>query len=205
MPFVPAPNIVEVQFRYTYAGERCMNRIHVNVGDTPTAANCNELVIECGDWWLANVPPLVASTLALREVYAKSLETAIAPESTRTAGLPASGTKVGDPLPNSTSLALSLRSAMSGRSARGRWFWLGFTEDQVDGNIVTNGAIVSLDAALTNLKSIIDGLSYVWVIVSYITNGAPRVGGPVYIDVATIAVVDSVVDSQRRRLPGRGT
>jgi hypothetical protein len=57
---------------------------------------------------------------------------------------------------------------------------------------------------MTNLKSVIEGLGYVWVIVSYITDNAPRVGGPVYFEVNDILIVDDVIDSQRRRLPGRG-
>jgi len=52
---------------------------------------------------------------------------------------------------------------------------------------------------------VIAGLSHFWVIASYFQNGAPRVGGPVYFVVDQIVFVDGIVDSQRRRLPGRGT
>lgn len=204
MPFVAAPNCLEVQFRYTYAGERTMNRIHVNVGTAPSFAGAAAVASLCADWWTTNVPPLVATTLALREVYVKSLHAASAPEATVTAGLPEAGTNVSPPLPNNVSLAVSLRSTFTGRSARGRWFWQGLCEDQVDGNVVTNGAIAGIDAALTNLLGVFNTAELPWVIISYRTNNAPRVGGPVYTDVTTIAVVDSVVDSQRRRLPGRG-
>lgn len=204
MPFVAAPNIVEVQFRYTYQGERAMNRIHVNVGAEPNAVVMSDLADEALAWWTSNIRTIVSDTLALREVYLKSLHAAVAPEVTVTAGLPSSGTMTVPPLPSNVSLAISLRSNQTGRSARGRWFWCGFAEDQIDGNLVTGGTITSIDAALTNLKNEIDALGHTWVIVSYRSDNAPRVGGPVYFDVVNIAAVDPVVDSQRRRLPGRG-
>lgn len=204
MPFIAAPNIVELQFRYTLQGERAMNRIHVNVGAVPNAVVMSDLADAALAWWTSNVRTIVSDTLALREVYLKSLHAAIAPEVTITSGLPSSGTMTVPPLPSSVSLAVSLRSNQTGRSARGRWFWCGFAEDQVDGNIVTGGTITSIDAALTNLKNEIDGLGHTWVVVSFFSGGVPRPGGPVYSDVVTIAVVDPVVDSQRRRLPGRG-
>lgn len=204
MAFVPAPNIVEVQFRYTLDGERAMNRIHVNVGATPSSGTIGPLLAECADWWDGNVKTLVPPEMALREVYGKSLEEAAAPEGTVSAGMPILGTFSGNLLPNNVSLAVSLRSGFTGRSSRGRWFWCGLSESQVTGSLVAGGTVSSIDAALTNLKSLIDGLGHTWVVVSYRENNAPRVGGPIYNVVETITIVDSIVDSQRRRLPGRG-
>jgi hypothetical protein len=137
-------------------------------------------------------------------VYVKSIATQPGPEATFSAGLPAPGS-LGDPaLPNNVTVAASLRSNLTGRSARGRWYWQGLTEPQVTGNAIAAGVLTSIDAALTNLQSSIDGAGFAWVIVSFFTNNAPRVGGPVYFTVVDIVFVDDVVDSQRRRLPGRG-
>jgi len=48
-----------------------------------------------------------------------------------------------------------------------------------------------------------DGLGADWVVVSRFHDNAPRTAGVVsFINAAT--VVDATVDSQRRRLPGRG-
>jgi hypothetical protein len=204
MAFVPAPNIVEVQFRQSYAGERTMNRIHVDVLTTPTTTIINGVLSELADWWTGNVQANISNTLALREVYGKSLETQPGPEATFSAGLPASGALFDDPMPNNVSLAVSLRSGSTGRSARGRWFWQGFTTNQITGSVVDSGIGSTIDAAMTALRSAIVDLGYRWVIVSYTEDNAPRPGGPVYFQVNDILLVDNVVDSQRRRLPGRG-
>jgi hypothetical protein len=204
MPFVPAPNIVEVQLRATFDGQQVMNRIHVNVLHAPTEADCAAVAAAVGDWWDTNVQALVATNVVMREIYVKSVATANGPEATFSAGFPLVGTKAGDSLPNNVALAVSLRTGLTGRSARGRWYWYGITEDQVDANTMMGGTIASIDAAITNLLNEIEALGFLWVIVSYIANGGPRVGGPVYFTVNTITVVDSTVDSQRRRLPGRG-
>lgn len=204
MPFVPAPNICEVQFRTTFNGEQTMNRIHVDVLTTPTAAICASLAATCAQWWLTNVVALVPGELIIREVYVKSIESQPGPEATFSAGFPLAGS-LGDPsLPNNVTVAASLRSNLTGRSARGRWYWQGLTEPQVTGNTIGAGVLVSIDGALTNLASTISGAGFLWVIVSFRTNNAPRVGGPVYFTVEDIVFVDDVVDSQRRRLPGRG-
>jgi hypothetical protein len=204
MAFVPAPGIVEVQFRQLLDGQRTMNRIHVDMLGTPVASDILQLIGDCAQWWVDNVAPLVAATCILREVYGKSLETEPGPEATFSAGLPQAGASGSPGLPNNVSLAMSLRSNQTGRSARGRWFWQGFTEDGVVGSLVNSGHVSSIDAALTALKGTIDADGWVWVIVSYNTAGAPRVGGPVYFPVLDVLAVDTVVDSQRRRLPGRG-
>jgi hypothetical protein len=181
-----------------------MNRIHVNVGHAPTVEDCALIAQTVGDWWDDNVQAIVATNVVMREVYVKSIAVANGPEATYSAPFPLAGLLAGDSLPNNVSIAVSLRSGLTGRSARGRWFWYGITEGQVDANTMNVAAISIIDAAITNLREDIIGLGFQWVIVSYVANGAPRPGGPVYFIVTTITIVDSTVDSQRRRLPGRG-
>ena len=204
MAFVPAPNIVEVQFRQTLEGSMTMNRIHINVGVTPTSAIIAAILAALATWWEDNIQGIVSSNLELRELYGKSLETQPGPEATFSAGFPLAGGITTEPLPANCSLAVSLRSGETGRSSRGRWFWQGLCESQASGSTVSAGVVSSIDAAMTNLKDVIDGLSYVWSIVSFFHDNVPRVGGPVYFVVNDILIVDDVIDSQRRRLPGRG-
>lgn len=204
MPFVPAPNVVELQFRCTFDGEQTMNRVHVHVGGPPTQAICQALATAGLTWWTGNVTAITGATLALREVYCKGVDNLNSFEATASPPAPVPGTQVGDTLPNNCSLAVSLRSGLTGRSARGRWFWQGLTEAQVTASRVIAGTVASIDAAITNLRSAIVTLGHELIIVSYRANGIPRPGGPVYFSVINVIVVDSVIDSQRRRLPGRG-
>lgn len=204
MPFVPAPLLAEVQFRTTLSGEQTMNRIHVDMLEAPDATNLAELALTCADVWTGNISAITPPELVLREVYVKSLAEQPGPEATFSATLPAAGTLGQPPLPNNVTIAVSLRSGNTGRSARGRWYWQGLTEGQVTGNQVADGTQNAIDAALTNLRLAIAGIDRQWVIASFFSGGGPRPGGPVYFPVTDILLVDGVIDSQRRRLPGRG-
>jgi hypothetical protein len=61
-----------------------------------------------------------------------------------------------------------------------------------------------LVADFTALRTAITGAGWEWVIASYIADGAPRVGGPVYFPILSVAFQDLIVDSMRSRKPGVG-
>lgn len=204
MAFVPAVNVVELQFRFTNDGQQTENRIHINVGTTPNSHHLSVINELAFGWYEGNMVDLEPTSLTLREIYSKSLETQPGPEATLSTGLPLAGTVAFQALPSNATIAVSLRSGSTGRSSRGRWYWQQLTENIVDVNTVGTGMQADILAALRNLQSAISSAGYDWVIVSYRTNNAPRVGGPVYFSVADIILVDATIDSQRRRLPGRG-
>lgn len=205
MPFVPVVNTVSVEFRTTWDGQQCENRIFVDLFTTPTQALCQAVANAGLTWWTGNMVAITPSTLALREVYVRdqSQLNGFQATATPTGALP--GTLLSPSLPNNVSVCASIRTSFTGRSARGRWYFQGLTEGGVVGNTVDAGVLTSIDAALTNLASAIAALGWNWVIVSYISLGDPRPGGPVKFSVNNILFVDSTVDSMRRRLPGRGT
>jgi len=205
MAFIPAPNLVSVEFRTTWDAQQCENRINVDLLQAPTVANCQALATACHAWWVANVVSITPASLELREVFVRDQSQLNGFAATASPSGPVPGTHNSPSLPNNVSICASVRTLFTGRSARGRWYWQGLMEDQVTGNTVSGGALADIDAALTNLAGVIAAMGHFWVIASYISNGAPRVGGPVYFVVNDIIFVDSTVDSQRRRLPGRGT
>jgi len=204
MAFVPAPNIVAVELRCTLDGQNVENTWHVNVFHEPTVADlvalANNIATVVIGSWLTNL----SDQLTFREIHLRSLHTANGVE--HTAAFPANttGSLVSPVMPSNVTLCVSLRSQSSGRSARGRLYWMTLTELDVVGNTVASGRVGTIVGAVQDMIDQMVTIGYAWVIVSYITNNAPRVGGPVYFIVTTALVVDSIVDSQRRRLPGRG-
>lgn len=206
MAFVPAPNIVQVEFRCLRLGQQVENRVMVNVLTAPTPAILQNVAIEAWNWWENLHAPVLPADVNLREVVATDMslqngaQFTYAPDTTTVGGL------AGTALPNEVSLCVSLRSGVRGRSARGRWFMLGLTNNVLlDPNNVTPAHAANCAASLNALRTAIEALGYVIVIVSYIANGAPRPGGPVYFVVTSALIVDNVVDSQRRRKPGVGS
>lgn len=201
MPFVPVPATVKLQWFYTYNGQPCMNRIHVSVPETlPSAGTCQVLANAGASWWLGNAQSLVPPSCALRLVEATSIAEQNGNSATFSSGLPAAGTHLINALPGNVTLAVSLRTGLTGRSARGRWYWVGLSEDQVDDNNVNAGVASAITGAMDNLLSTITGLSSTPVIVSYQSGGVPRPGGPVKFLITDALLVDTVVDSQRGRL-----
>jgi hypothetical protein len=206
MAFVPAPNIVMVEWRYTLFGQQCENRLHINHFGDPGPTELNSYAVNAWNWWELTYSPFIVDDCTLREVVATDIgvqngeQVTYAPDTTTT------GASIAFPLPNETSYCVSLRSASRGRSARGRWYVAGIPNNLLaDANNLTSAAAENYRAALqTYINSVSAGAKAV-VIVSYRTNNAPRPGGPVYFIVTSAVITDTVLDSQRRRKPGVGS
>lgn len=108
------------------------------------------------------------------------------------------------PMPNNVTFALKKLSGLTGRSARGRSYWIGIpkdkthsaSENRLDATYITN-ILSAIDSIRTNIDT--TGL---WeaVLVSRFTAGAKRSFGVTFPWVGTTFVND-VIDTQRGRLP----
>jgi hypothetical protein len=205
MTFVPAPNVVMVEERGLLDGQFVENRFYVNVLHEPTSADLIAIASAMGTVITTEWVPILPTTWSLREQFMRSMHEENAVQLT----FPVTpGTVVGEngnaQLPNNCTLCVSLRSSFAGRSARGRFYWPALHEAQVVGNTVNTSDAADIVQAVQAIDVQLSAIGYDLIICSFITNGAPRVGGPVYFSVNSIFVTDFVVDSQRRRLPGRG-
>jgi hypothetical protein len=205
MPFVPAPNIIMVEWRYVLAGQKCENRMMWDVLSVPSHPDLIAFATFAWDWWENTYAAQITTSCLLSAVVVTYMgdengdQYTYAPDTTTT------GDVSSQALPNETSLCISLRSGLRGRSARGRWYMCGIPiAALVDAN---NVSTTYASAAVAALQTLIDDVTTggnLPSIVSYISNNAPRVGGPVYFTIETALLVDTVVDSQRRRKPGVG-
>lgn len=198
------PSVAKVEMRYTWDGEEVENTLYFQL---QAPIGVGGLVLLTGNlytWWDANIRPLQSASVQLREIYARSMAGLIAPEYTWTTNLPASGENIEASLPNNVSLAISFRTGLTGRSSRGRNYIIGLTEPMVAQNTVTPGVVSAYVAAysqLTPAGGIFEDIS--WVVYSQYSGGVLRPTGQA-VAVLSVVVVDDTVDSQRRRLPGRG-
>lgn len=205
MPFIPAPNIIETEFRYNIEGQKCENRVMVDALGPVTPALLESTAILAWNWWELHYGANVGSNVHLVEVLCTDLTTdtgaqfTYAPDTTTTGAKPA-------PLPNEVAFCISLRSGSRGRSARGRWFAVSLSgNDRSDPNTLTGAYVSDLVAAMTLLINDLNTAGTPLVIVSYRHAGVIRPGGPVYFPVTSALAVDNIVDSQRRRKPGVGS
>jgi len=203
MPFVPAPNIVMVELIGLKDGQVIENRFHVNVLGEPTAGNLSTLNAAVQAWINAEYVDRLPDEVQITECRLTSLHEQNAIQLSSPMNVTGSG--VNGAMPNEVTLCVSLRTGFIGRSARGRFYLLGLPKDAVETeNRVSAGYRASVAASVQALISTIQAAGFVMVIVSYITNNAPRPGGPVYFVVSSAVVTDDIVDSQRRRRPGVG-
>lgn len=205
MPFVPAPNIVEVEWRCLRNAQKVENRLMVDMLAVPTAVAMQDLAEVCWNWWQNNHAAKLPIGVNLREVVCTSQHAINAPQVTYAPSTTVTGTGTGAAQPNEVSLCVSLRTGARGRSARGRWYMLGITQSSMaDDNNVSAAYASQCATSLQQLVNDINATGVVAVIVSYVSQKAPRPGGPVYFPITGTQVVDNVVDSQKRRKPGVG-
>lgn len=203
MPFQPADDVVSLEFRFTWQGQKVENVTHF-FKESFTPGDMGPLAAAAYDWWVNDLSTQVSSTVQLREVYVTDLRTADGPTATYAPATISGGSNVNESVTNNTTLCLSLRTSARGRSRRGRLYHIGLTENVVTDNRVSVAARNGLTTAYGNLLSVATDEGWAWSVLSRQNAGVLR---PIASAATITAVlfVDDVVDSQRRRLPGRGT
>lgn len=201
-PFVPFVRTVQVAMRYTQQGQQVENVFHCQLPAAPTETSMRTVAETFKTWWNTNMKPLVSGNVKLVEILVTDLTTVTGIGITYTEGLPIQGTNSGNDLPMNATVAVKWTTLLRGRSFRGRTYHVGLLIEQVDASILKPATVTSFTAAyvalITALNTALTGL----VVASRRSANAWRALG-----VSTFvayAVVEPTVDSQRRRLPGRG-
>jgi len=205
MPFVPAPNICQVEMRATRNGQKVENRVMVNMLAAPVESEMTDLGTAVWNWWADTYALNLTSDTHLDTVVVTDMGEENGSEVTIALASNVQGQINLTGLPNETSFCVSLRSGARGRSGRGRFYTLSVAPDQMaNANELTTGAGAAFVGAVQELINVVAALGKELVIVSYISDKEPRPGGPVYFTVRSAIATDLIVDSQRRRKPGNG-
>lgn len=204
MPFIPATNVVQAELIFSWDGQIVENVLHYQIAGGVDAGAMNEVGTELVAWWDATMQPLVPTTVILTEVRMTDLTTEFAPGVTWTAGLPLVGGHASAAMPNNVALSMTKRTAFRGRSYRGRIYHVGLMESVVTDNMVTTVHRAALVAAYFQIMALtVNAIEAPMVVVSKYEGGVAR--GTALITVVNNITTDGVIDSQRRRLPRRGT
>jgi hypothetical protein len=204
MPFVPVADTVLAEIRMELYGQRIENTLGFRLlggsGTAEATALANDLTI----WWaeLYSVP--LSNELSLREVTITDLASESGYSVSVTAPTPAPTGDVNAPgLPGNVAACISFRTVSRGRSFRGRNYVPGIAEASVSGNTLDATVRAGILAAYNGLAAAVVSDDWEHVVISRFTDGAPRVAG-VATPVTSYVFADNFVDSQRRRLTGRG-
>jgi len=202
MSFVPTPGAVRVDIQYVMSGQQVHNIIWCSRDAAWTSTEREALASAISTWWTAQKSNFTSS-MALSQITVVNQEANNSPSSTLIISPPEAGTGAGIPPSNGTALVATLRTDLRGRNYRGRMYIAGArTADMQDSLQTTTAHVAALLAALAALKTAIEGLGALWVVVSTWVNKVRRANGlktPI-----TAISMDTYWDSQRRRLAGRG-
>ena len=197
------PNTCSLELIAQMDGQRIVNVLHYVKATPWNQSHLQQVCASAVGKWITNLKPIVAAAFSLIQVRATDLSSVTGEVVTYSTGLPSAGTVGIAPIPNNCALVITKRTALRGRSYRGRIYHGGLTTSQVTGNAVVTGAINSIQLAWTQFMALsITDDEPLLCVVSRVNEGQRRVTG-----VATLVTnltTDGLLDSQRRRLPGRG-
>jgi len=202
MPFQSVPNTIEVTTHGVCNSQPVVNTFYFATLANYSAQEVEDIAVAVWDWWAADMNDIYPIAFLLSSVKARGLENENDFEFVHAPGTIA-GTIASNPTPSNVCFCVSRRSALTGRSARGRVYIgpIAIGSLQTDENLVSSTWAASLVTALNLLHTTVGPtLSMEEVIVSRYNAGAQRAVGVTF-DVVNYTNVDLRVDSQRGRLP----
>lgn len=171
------------------------------VWSVPIATN---VALDTIDWWETYIAPRLTTSTQLELVRVTQLDDPDGFIIEENSGLPINGTVALEPEPSNVSVVVSFRSGLRGRRNRGRNFLGGIPQAAIATNNVDDTYMGQLVAAYEALNSdvFIPNDAY-HVIYSCRDIGGEDLSGVGV--VVTSYLVNPIVATQRRRLPGRGS
>jgi hypothetical protein len=206
MPFIPAPLCARVEMHMSNAGQQIENVWHVqSTGAEWDVTSLALLADTFATWFSDTFRPCIPSSVWLVDVKATALHSADADTYTSVLNSGVTGTGA-NPLPNNVSFAVHKVCAGRGRSNQGRVYLPAVSRDEVVATNQINATFAGvLVAAFSALRDAVAAASTDWflAVVSFFTANAPRAAG-VPAAILYFVARDLILDTQRRRLPGRG-
>jgi len=203
-PFIPVPNCASVELVIQLNSALAENVLHVSKA-TPYSAADLVAVRNIVDAWDNSVWKSTRHNAAsLFRITSKALDSLGSPYDDYTLPTARLGTG-GASQPNSVSWAIKKATGLTGRSYRGRLYLIGVPTGalQTGSQLISTTFATNVITYLTTLKTNLAAAGHTLGVVSYRNNGAWRTTG-VFTPLLSWVYTDLIVDSQRRRLPGRG-
>lgn len=199
MPFVPAPDCAEAVINGTFHTKAIAHVLNFHIPGGYTQSDLDNLSFAVDAGVAADYLNLLNTSVHYDNVHVRGLNSIIDLESFNSTST-GYGTSSGTELPANATACITLRTGHTGRSARGRFYaW-----PTADGNLSTGQAFVG--AYTTALKTFLDNLisathlaGWDLVVLSRQSGGVPLTTAA-FLEVTTVVVRNSEIDSQRGRL-----
>lgn len=200
MAFQAVPDCAEVVIKYTGAFQDMVNVVHASLSGGYDLADLTALADAVDAAVATNWLPLQDNDFNYVNTTVRGLAVENDQEVVNNDGAAAGGI-AGSAQPGNVTLSVKRTSGLTGRSARGRLYWIGMPAVQLaaNKNTVTQAAADDITDAIDDIRIAINATAWTPAIVSRFTGGAKRTTGIFFNWVDTVCV-NLNMDSQRRRL-----
>lgn len=203
LAFVPVQDTAKISVVGFLSGETVVNTLHVKKAGTLLTTDLQAITTIVAGWLGAVYRNRISQSMVWTRINVLDLSSSTAPSLDTPISPTISGANTSGSQPNNVALVISLRSLARGRSSRGRWFVAGIPRDQSASSVAVQLAYASqMGADFSTLMNNLRVSDYTPVVVSTFSEGVQRSEGVTF--PITGVIVDTAMDSQRRRLALRG-
>jgi len=186
-------------------GQQIENTFYVSAEATIPEADLVTIADTVLDWVGSTYFPQLSNVVTCVGVKTVDLSTDTGPTHTSVPSSTLSGGVAQPSVPNATAWAVKRLTASRGRSGRGRVFVPAIpTTSRVGTNGLSSSFANAIVTAMNLLGTDLSTAGFQPVVVSRFHNHLPRVAG-IALPITSWAYSDLVLDTQRRRGPGRGS
>lgn len=203
MAFIPWPNGIQLCFDFTTAGQNWQFCLALRKSSgAPTDSDLLAVASEGTSWWQSTLGNNIENDTTLRQCRATDMTVEGGPQNIQTSGV--AGAISGTFMPLNAASVVSLRTAKRGRSYRGRAYVSGSPASALISDVdISSTQAANLASAFTTLQSALDALGFDMVVASKRHNNVTT--NPAELNEVIAILCDQHLDSQRRRLSGRGS
>lgn len=203
-PLPPIPGVAKIIVKQTMASVNVFNVLHARNagGQAWSGSECATLAAAVRSAWVSNFIPLQTSSLTLNDVTAIDLTSNTGAEGSATGST--AGSQAGSTLSSNAAGCVTWKIARRYRGGHPRTYIAGFIFSQTSNpNTWSATHVTNVTNAATALRTAINGLTVaggaVSMVVPHYVVGGVRLTNPDW-SIITGLVVDTRIDSQRRRL-----
>lgn len=198
MAFQAVPDGIEVVFKAIQNGVPVVNVYNVLDTETHDAARLGAIADVFHTWWVTNLKPVLNNSYVLQSITATNLTSSAGPQVERSYSTGNQGDLTGEQVAGNAALVISWRTALIGRSFRGRTYIGGLDGAATDTAQAVSPAFAAAMAG--SAASLLDALTAAGAALAVLSRYAGkvlRVAG-LLTEIVSV-IVDTKIDSQRRR------
>jgi len=202
MPFQSAPNCANAYVQCAQQNVVVGHSLNFYKADGYTQADIDNLAAAVDDWFSTHVLPLLHSGCTYVNTTVRGLTSPVDNTAVNADGAGVGGDSTGRILPANVSWVVKFTTAFTGRSARGRAYMFGLSDD--DTNVANRNTITATFGAnaLTAWNALIAAaaaVGWTWVVLSRYSEGVPRALPHPY-TIEGVGYTDLLIDTRRGRL-----